>query len=218
MLQTKKTCIQCKKSFPESEEYFHRSKDGLHGRCKKCRLRHEKGRRDKKTQKKLEDMERGAIDQFMSVARSGGANIPHSSELVECVMDYFGGVRGFSNAFMKQYFDSPAGGAFRTKMLDTIIRLVSANTAMGGAKKPLEFWSEDELEGELRQRLIETAITINALPQELANGMRSHIEISTPGAAGGSPDGHGRLEVAGGGDGPTGLPEDETEVHQPDGD
>ena len=193
-----KTCLQCKKSLPATEEHFHKSKDGLHGRCKKCRLKHEKSRRDRKAQSKLEEMERGAIDQFMASARIGGANIPHSSELVECVMEYFGGVRGFSNAFMKQYYDSPAGGAFRTKMLDTIIRLVSANTAMGGAKKPLEFWSEDELEGELRQRLIETAITINALPQELANGMLGNLEVSTPGAEGGPPDSLGGLEVEGG--------------------
>ena len=49
-------------------------------------------------------------------------------------------------------------------MLETIARLVTNNTAMGGAKKPLTHWTEDELEDELRQRLIETAITIKALP------------------------------------------------------
>lgn len=187
-MQPTKTCLQCKKTLPATEEHFHKSKDGLHGRCKRCRLKHEKERRSRKTQKKLDEMERNAIDSFMDSARIGGANIPHSSELVECVMEYFGGVRGFSNAFMKQYYDSPAGGSFRTKMLDTVIRLVSANTAMGGAKKPLELWSEEELDDELRKRLIETAITINALPVDAAIGMRlPEVEPGEASPARGSP-------------------------------
>lgn len=166
-MQPKKPCIECKKSLPATEEYFHKSKDGLHGRCKKCRLAHERERRDHKAKKKLQQMERKAIDNFMDIARTGGANIPHSSELVECLMEYFGGARGFANAWMKQFYDSPAGGSFRTKMLEGVVRLVSTNTALGGAKKPLEMWSEEELDAELRQRLIETAITINALPDRV---------------------------------------------------
>jgi hypothetical protein len=65
---------------------------------------------------------------------------------------------------MKQYYDSPPGGAHRTRMLETIARLVTNNTAMGGAKKPMSHWTEDELEDELRQRVLETATIITALP------------------------------------------------------
>jgi hypothetical protein len=89
-------------------------------------------------------------------------------------MEYFGGVRGFANCYMKQLFDSPSGGAFRTKMLDTVVRLVSANTAMGGAKKPLTAWSEEELEDELRQRILEaaTTITVQGIPlKEMQHGV-----------------------------------------------
>ena len=75
-------------------------------------------------------------------------------------MEYFGGVRGFANAFMKQFYDSPVGGAFRTKMLDSVVRLVKDNTAMGGSKKPLELMSEEELEAELRRQVLEAALTI----------------------------------------------------------
>lgn len=159
---SQKTCIQCRKSFPENAEFFHRSKDGFHARCKPCRRAHERGRRDKKRKRKLDDIEKGAVDLFVASARLGGANVPHSSELLEVMMEYFGGVRGFANAYMKQLYDSPAGGAFRTKMLDTVVRLVSTNTAMGGAKKPLTMWSEDELEEELNQRLLEAALSLNA--------------------------------------------------------
>ena len=157
-----KTCIQCKKSFPETTEHFHKSKDGFHSRCKVCRRKHENGRRQKKREQRLKEIEKGAVDTFIASARIGGANIPHSSELLEVLMEYCGGVRGFANIYMKQFYDAAPGGAFRTKMLDTMVRLTSANTAMGGAKKPLELWSEDELEDELRQRLLEAAYTINA--------------------------------------------------------
>lgn len=157
-----KSCIQCKKSFPETAEHFHKSKDGFHSRCKSCRRKHENGRKQKKREARLKEIEKGAVDVFISSARIGGANVPHSSELLEVLMEYCGGVRGFANIYMKQFYDAAPGGAFRTKMLDTMVRLTSANTAMGGAKKPLELWSEEELEDELKQRLMEAAITINA--------------------------------------------------------
>jgi len=157
-----KTCIQCKKSFPETAEHFHKSKDGFHSRCKACRRKHENGRKQKKREARLKEIEKGAVDLFIASARIGGANVPHSSELLEVLMEYCGGVRGFANIYMKQFYDAAPGGAFRTKMLDTMVRLTSANTAMGGAKKPLELWSEEELEDELKQRLLEAAITINA--------------------------------------------------------
>lgn len=153
-------CIGCQQSLPADTKHFHKSKDGFHARCRKCRNRLERGKRQKKRNKKLEEIERGAMNTFITAARMGGANIPHSSELLEVLMEYFGGVRGFSNAFMKQYFDSPVGGAFRTKMLDSVVRLVVGNTAMGGAKKPLELMSEDELEAELRRQVLEAAMTI----------------------------------------------------------
>lgn len=181
-MSNERTCIQCKKSFPETPEHFHKSKDGLHARCKPCRRAHERGRRDKKRTKRLDEIEKGAVDLFVASARLGGANVPHSSELLEVIMEYFGGVRGFANAYMKQLYDSPAGGAFRTKMLDTVVRLVSANTAMGGAKKPLTHWSEEELEEELQQRLMEAAVTINATNVRKLPMVENHLS-----GAGGMP-------------------------------
>lgn len=155
-----KACIGCGATLPATTQYFHKSKDGFHARCRKCRNKKERGARKKKTNKKLEEIEKGAVDLFIASARIGGANIPHSSELLEVMMEYFGGVRGFTNAFVKQFYDSPAGGAFRTKMLDSVVRLVVGNTAMGGAKKPLELMSEEELEQELRRQVLEAAMNL----------------------------------------------------------
>ena len=155
-----KACVECGTSYPATPSNFHKSKDGLHAKCRKCRNKNARGSRKKKRNRKLEEIERGAVDLFTAAARIGGANIPHSSELLEVIMEYFGGVRGFSNVFMKQFFDAPVGGAFRTKMLDSVVRLVVGNTAMGGAKKPLELMSEEELEAELRRQVLEAAMSL----------------------------------------------------------
>lgn len=158
-----KACIQCGTSYELTPAHWHKSKDGFHARCRKCRNAHEKKARKKKTNKKLAEIEKGAVDLFVASARIGGANIPHSSELLEVLMEYFGGVRGFANVYLKQFFDAPSGGAFRTKMLETIVRLTSANTALGGAKKPLELMTEDELEAELRRKVLEAAMSIREM-------------------------------------------------------
>lgn len=155
-----KACVECGVSYPATVANFHKSKDGFHSRCRQCRNKRERQKHKKKRNSKLVEIERGAVDLFIASARLGGANIPHSSELLEVLMEYFGGVRGFANAYMKQYYDSPVGGAFRTKMLDSLVRLVVGNTAMGGAKKPLELMSEAELEAELRRQVLEAAMTL----------------------------------------------------------
>jgi hypothetical protein len=101
-------------------------------------------------------------------------------------MEYFGGVRGFANMFMKQYLDSPVGGAFRTKMLESVVRLVKDNTAMGGSKKPLELMSEEELEAELRRQVLEAAMSMQRI--EVVDEVRNlQVVASEAGPGGGLP-------------------------------
>jgi hypothetical protein len=176
--QFEKTCIQCGKTYPASTSFFHKSKDGYHARCRLCRNSREQQSRKKKRNKKLDSIERGAVDLFVASARIGGANIPHSSELLECIMEYFGGVRGFANAYMKQYYDAPIGGAFRTKMMDSVMRLVVGNTAMGGAKKPLDLMSEEELEAELRRQVLEAAMNLKKI--EVIDALPALPHAETP--------------------------------------
>jgi hypothetical protein len=166
-----KTCIACGRSLPATPANFHKSKDGFHARCRRCRNKKERGARQRKRNKKLEEIEKGAVDLFIASARIGGANIPHSSELLEVMMTYFGGVSGFANAYLKQFYDAPSGGAFRTKMLDGVMRLIVNNTAMGGAKKPLELMTEEELEAEARRQIMEAAMAmrVNGEPVKLEN-------------------------------------------------
>lgn len=155
-----RVCSKCGKSYPLTDKYWHASKGEFHSQCRKCRNKKQKDGRLIRSQKKLAEIERGAVDTFIAAARVGGTNIPHSAELLEVAMKYFGGVEGFVTAFMKQYYDAPAGGAFRTKQLDSLLKLITANTAMGGAKKPLELMTEEELEAQYRRDVLAAAMTI----------------------------------------------------------
>jgi hypothetical protein len=92
------------------------------------------------------------VDYWLSQIQAGGSNIPHSAEVIERVVEYFGGVGGFSAMLVKQYYDSPPGSSTRSRLLETICRLVSKNVDQGGVKKPLTLWSDDELESELQAR------------------------------------------------------------------
>lgn len=154
-----KTCVECGQSLPETS--YSRAKDGrMHPRCKTCRATEARKRRKKKKDTRLDAIEADAVDYFCKAAKTGGANIPHTAEMVEVLMEYFGGVRGFGNVFMKQYYDSPPGGAHRTRMLETVARLTQANTKVGGAKKPLEMWTEEELAEEVQKRIDEAAMAL----------------------------------------------------------
>jgi hypothetical protein len=152
--QQVKTCVDCGQNLPAKKDHFRQRKDGtLDVRCLLCRRDKLQGRKKQALARSLTDIESGAVSTFMGAARGGGENIPHSCEVLERLMEYFGGVSGFTSLLVKQYFDSPPGGATRTKMLDSILRLVVKNTDQGGAKKPLGQWSDDELETELDGRL-----------------------------------------------------------------
>lgn len=151
-------CRDCAEYFPETADHFKKRRDGsLDTRCLDCRRRVAAGKRKRAKERTLADLEQGAVNSFLKSHTTGGENIPHSSEVLERLMEYFGGVSGFSGLLMKQYFDSPPGGATRTKMLEAMLRLVVKNTEMGGAKKPMEQWTDEELEAELDARLTRVA-------------------------------------------------------------
>jgi hypothetical protein len=156
-----KICVDCGESLPDTEDHFKRKKTGaLDSRCLRCRRQALLGKRKKDRAAALQDIERGAVSEFTKAAGRGGQTIPHSCEVLERLMEYFGGTSGFTALLVKQYFDSPPGGSARTKILESILRLVTKNTEAGGAKKPLGQWTDAELESELDTRLQVLAVQI----------------------------------------------------------
>ena len=157
-----RTCSNCGNEFPLDKDHFRWRVQGGKGYftadCKSCISKEKKKAelRAKARQKAaLDKIEAAGVDLFCESTVNGGSNIPHTAELVERVFGYFGGVGGFSSVLVKQYFDSPPGGTARNRLLETMCRLVTKNVEAGGAKKPLQLWSEEELEQELNQRLTE---------------------------------------------------------------
>ena len=149
-----KTCEECGDQRDDTPINFPTYKRRRQ-KCLACVVKLRRQAAEVKAEKRARQMARletAAVD-VMLKASSGGTNIPHSAELLEHTMMCFGGVAGFSKILMKQYFDSKAGSPQRVKLLDMITKLVTTNAEQGGAKKPLQFWSEEELEGELDARL-----------------------------------------------------------------
>lgn len=201
-----KTCTDCGQTYPESRDHFRVKKDGSwDARCLMCRAKVNRGRKKKQKEKDMRAIEEGALSAFTKAAGRGGENIPHSSELLERVMEYFGGSSGFAAMMVKQYFDAPPGGSHRTKLLEGIVRLVTKNTELGGAKKPLTQWSDEELESELDQRLSRIAMSIQGgfLNVQIAPETPADFAAAVRQAIGGVPA--GRIEGDAGG---TGEPPD----------
>lgn len=173
-----RTCSICGNEFPLDKEHFRwrvqNGKGYYTAECRACISKEKKKAelRAKARQKAaLDKIEAAGVDLFCASTVAGGSNIPHTAELVERVFGYFGGVGGFSSVLVKQYFDSPAGGTARNRLLETMCRLVTKNVEAGGAKKPLQLWSEEELEQELNQRLTEAVssfkgVTIDGKAEE----------------------------------------------------
>lgn len=129
-------------------------------RCQACLKEQAKlarKREAKRRQRALDAIEREAVDTLIEKATQGGSNIPHSAELTEQLMTYFGGVNGLASMFVKQYHEAPPGGSMRTRMLETITRLVTKNTEQGGAQKPVSLLSDDELQDMLEAQVQELA-------------------------------------------------------------
>jgi hypothetical protein len=150
-----KCCAECGEDRPNEPLHFpvFRKKNDT---CLACVTKHKmrlRAQKEERRSRRMGKMEEQAVDAMLDVARRGGGNIPHSAELLEQVMTFFGGVNGFSSILLKQYFDSTPGSPQRTKMLEMVTRLVTTNADQGGSKKPLTFWSEEELNAELDERL-----------------------------------------------------------------
>ena len=165
-----RTCAVCGKDKPLSQDHFRwRVQDGkgyFTAECLDCIAKAKKQSRLRAKAKRkaaLDKIEATGVDLFCATTVKGGSNIPHTAELVERVFQYFGGVGGFSAVLVKQYFDAQPGGSARNRLLETMCRLVTKNVDSGGAKKPLQLWSEEELEQELAQRLTDAVATFKGI-------------------------------------------------------
>jgi len=168
-----RTCKRCGVSRPLTGEHFRVREGQFLKVCRPCGLaaKKEERRRAKARRKaELAKVEAAGLDLWLSQVKAGGSNIPHSAEVIERVIEYFGGTCGFSAMLVKQYYDSRPGSSARTRLLETIVRLVSKNVDQGGVKRPLSLWTEDELELELQARFTQA---VRVIQGEVADGKKA---------------------------------------------
>jgi hypothetical protein len=146
------TCGKVKSLIPKNYARIPGTQDAYRLCCRKCQ-------KVKARKASLDKVESSAVDAYIKKIIKGGANVPHTAELLESLMHYFGGTNGFASLAMKQYWDSPPGSRMRNSVLEMIVRLATKNTEQGGAKKPIQLYSEEELEQEIDARLKQAVIT-----------------------------------------------------------
>lgn len=164
----KKVCSECEKTLP-IEEFELTEAGNRRERCAPCIKTRTKRLAQERNERTMESLEKESVSTFLKAASKGGENVPHISELLERTMTLFGGSGGFAQALVKQFFDATPGSAARTRILETLTKLTVQTSEMGASKKPLELWSDDELEGELNKRLETMAATwrvIDATPEK----------------------------------------------------
>ncbi len=199
-----RTCSVCGEEFPLDRKHFRwrKREDGsgfFTAECLLCRAKQRRTSKDRKKQKRIADLqkiEEAGVDLFLGSMAAGGSNIPHSAELLERVFSYFGGTSGFAAVLVKQFWDSPAGGTARNRILETMVRLVTKNAEQGGAKKPLTLWTDDELEQELNKRFAEAVTTFKGLTIDAPQATPKSLPAPDSGSAipdavpEGQPQGH----------------------------
>jgi hypothetical protein len=149
MSAEKRQCEECKQLLPLTPENFPRvsgTELNYEFVCRPCK-------KALKQKIKMAQLETDAVEKFLGANVSGGSNIPHTAELLESMMQTFGGTNGFAALCMKQYFDAKPGSRLRNSLLEMVVRLTSKNTEHGGAKKPTSLLTEEELEQEINKRL-----------------------------------------------------------------
>lgn len=163
-----KVCTECEKTLP-IEEFELTEAGNRRERCVPCIKTRTKRLAQQRRERTMESLEEESVSTFLKAASKGGENVPHISELLERTMTLFGGSGGFAQALVKQFFDATPGSAARTRILETLTKLTVQTSEMGASKKPLELWTDEELEGELNSRLETMAATwrvIDAAPEE----------------------------------------------------
>jgi hypothetical protein len=95
-------------------------------------------------------------------------------------MHYFGGANGFAALAMKQYFESPPGSRMRNSLLEMVVRLAAKNTEQGGAKKPIDLYSEEELDQEINKRLEQAVVLYGGKFIDASHETPLHAQLPPP--------------------------------------
>lgn len=86
-----------------------------------------------------------AVNELVEAATGRGAKVPHLAELAEHLLAQWGGPLKFAKAFHAEFHNNPSKSLIRARMLETVIRMIQANTTMGGETEDLGHLNEQDL-------------------------------------------------------------------------
>lgn len=87
---------------------------------------------------------RNDVNRILETISAKRKRIPNLADIVEKLIDRWGGAENFANAYYTEYKNSPSI-AFRGRMLESILRLMQAYAATAGPQEEISGLSEDEL-------------------------------------------------------------------------
>lgn len=150
---------------------FHKDaskEDGYRNTCKKCRNFVEKVKEEEERKAKLmADIEKQNLD-MLSTLGTGGAFTPHLNEVLEAMMQPFGGVNGLAKHLFAFYISCPAGSEKKFKALKMLVEMSKQVTELGLAERKLDMMEDQDLINVMRRSLADfqqaNNLPINALP------------------------------------------------------
>lgn len=159
--------------------------DGYRDVCKKCRktLRTQAAERSKLTAQ-FAEMEKENL-QTLSTLTTGGALNPHCSEMLESLMEPFGGQRGYSKHLWAEYMRAPPGGQLRFKYMQMIMELCKQVSKLDLAERRLDMLDDDDVIKEMKKYITSYQQNLNldssSLPAPGGGVIDIAREASAPG-------------------------------------
>ena len=84
------------------------------------------------------------IDRLMQSVAKDRKRVPHIAEIIEYLIDEWGGARKFARAYHDEYKKSTSIH-FKGRMLESIIRLMQVHAAQVGPQEEMSSLTDDEL-------------------------------------------------------------------------
>lgn len=142
--QGRRYCLGCQQM--KTRENFGGEGKYANALCKECKTDKAAINRQLNLGKKVHS----ALEALTTHVSRGG-DIPHTQELVEALMDCCGGPQTLMRLFWDSLKEAELGSMTAHKYFDTAFRLVEKNVVLGGAKKPRDLMTVEDLKARVLQ-------------------------------------------------------------------
>lgn len=158
-----KNCSVCLDKLPLDAVHFDRdrhSADGFRDECKSCRATKRKRQDDSEIDDRLKALDRASMKMLTNISHGDYSKLPHIGEVFECLMRVFGGPQGYAQHFLGTYLTANPGSQQRVKLLSIISMMANQVTQSGAAKVPKEYLTDDDLNREIKERILSISGTV----------------------------------------------------------